>query len=55
MDERIRKMYIINTRNYKGHTIDKMRKRTIEYYQIDGKGYYLFLRDAKAAIDKENE
>ena len=48
------------TRTYKGYTIEKVvkvnrdprRGSRIEYYTINGKGYFLYLRDAKAEIDK---
>ena len=54
---------ITSTRQYKGHTITKIVKRNrdpkrgsnIEYYTINGKGYFLYLKDAKAAIDKQTE
>lgn len=50
------------TRTYKGHIIEKVVKGNnrdlkhgyhIEYYTIDGKGMYWYLKDAKAEIDKE--
>ncbi len=46
-------------RTYKGHTIEKISKGNIrngyhlEYYTVDGKGFYLYLKDAKKAIDEE--
>lgn len=52
---------VSNVRNYNGHKIEKIVKGNIrdvkhgyhmEYYTVDGKGMYLYLRDAKAAIDK---
>lgn len=43
---------LINSRNYKGHVIEKVRRRGIEFYTIDKKGYFLYLKWAKAEIDK---
>lgn len=51
---------ITRTLTYKGHTIDKVVRGSkgkyspyyLEYYTVDGKGFFGYLRDAKAAIDK---
>lgn len=50
----------MKVRLYKGYTIEKVvkgsrdpkRGYSIEYYTINGKGYFLYLKDAKAEIDK---
>lgn len=51
-----------STRQYKGHTITKIVKGNIrdlkhgyhmEYYTVDGRGLYYYLKDAKAAIDEQ--
>ena len=43
---------LINSRSYKGHVIEKVRRRGIEFYTIDKKGYFLYLKWAKTEIDK---
>lgn len=48
---------VVNSRIYKGHKIEKnifkQHGSSCEYYTVDGKGYFLFLKDAKTFIDKE--
>lgn len=42
---------LINSRNYKGHVIEKVRHRGLEFYTIDKKGMHYYLKDAKSEID----
>lgn len=43
---------LIDSRSYKGHVIEKVRRRGIEFYTIDKKGYFLKLKWAKEEINK---
>lgn len=42
---------LINSKNYKGHVIEKVAPRGVEYYTVDKVGFFLYLKDAKDAID----
>lgn len=44
--------FLINSRSYKGHVIEKVSRRSFEFYTVDNNGLYYYLRDAKRAIDK---
>lgn len=35
---------------YKGHVIEKISRMGMEYYTVDKKGMFLYLKDAKASV-----
>lgn len=35
---------------YKGHTIEKIKRMGMEYYTVDKRGMFLYLKDAKASV-----
>ena len=41
---------LLRTINYKGHTIEKINRVGLEYYTVDKKGMFPYLKDAKSSI-----
>ena len=42
---------LINERNYKGHLIQKVIYRGIEYFSVDKERKFFLLKDAKKFVD----
>ena len=44
---------LLKITNYKGHTIEKMKGTQVNYYTVDGQGYFIYMKYAKSFIDNQ--